>query len=142
MTRRGCVQRLADRLPEPLLANPERVALNVAAVVIGLAAMIPPPGSSLDRMADWLATAVGALFIAGGCLSLHASWTGTRYTERVGALAYALACIIYVAQLLYQNGSSATAPAVIFGGVAVAKLLRWVRSVAYEKYARQRRDDG
>jgi hypothetical protein len=138
MRRRGWSLRLAEKLPEPLLAAPERVALNLAMILIGISFMWPPPGSAVDSLPDLVARGLASLFVLGGALSLHSMWTDVRYTERAGALALALACFVYAGVIIDFRGITGLATILLFIFVALSKVVRWIRSTAFEQTVRNR----
>lgn len=138
--RRGWSVRLAGHLPEPLLAAPERVLVNLAVVLIGASSLVPPPGSVIEAMPMFLRINFAFLYIIGGVCGLHGHWTDTRFTERVGALAIGLGSLVYIIESVEQRSWAATAVAVIFTAIALASAVRWLRATAFERQVRQRRD--
>jgi hypothetical protein len=136
-TRRGLAQRLAVRLPERLLASPERVLLNVACVLIGISGLIPPEGSAVASWAPFILLNWAGVMIMGGGLSLHGTLTDSRISERVGSLAVWIGGWFYAASLCVDRGTAGTIPALIFFFLGTAAALRLLRSVAFQQRARQ-----
>lgn len=135
--RRGLAQRIAGLLPEPLLAAPERVLLNVAVVLIAVSALWPPPGSLVDSWPRWLLFEWIGLMVIGGTFNLYAMWTGNRMTERVGALSLWAGAWYYAFDLIFERGWMGTIPALIFIFIGLAKAVRLLRSTAFAELYRQ-----
>lgn len=122
--------RLSLRVPEPLLAQPERVFINVAAIVLGFAALWPPPDSIASVWPDWFRLEWAAAMILGGMAALHGTWTGYRLTERLGAALFACGAAVWAVQAWLLFGLAALGPVLIFAFLAAAKTLRVLRSLA------------
>lgn len=122
--------RIAVHIPEQLLAEPERFLLNAAAVLLGVAALADPhPGTIVARWPMWFQLEWAVAMIIAGFAALHGAWTGYRPSERLGAGLYALCALAYCATAALR-GWSGIFIALIFGGIAVAKALRVIRSLA------------
>lgn len=135
--RRGLAVRIADRLPEPLLASPERVLLNVAAVVIGAASYWPPAGSVIaTEWYDEVRWSWGGIMVLAGLFSLHGMFSDDPVTERTGALALMVGSWMYATTLAVVTGWGGIVPILIFYGIGVAKLIRLIRSTAYAQTRR------
>lgn len=132
-------------LPERLLANPERVLINVALIALGALVALPrrAPLGVVSGWPFWLQLEWGLGMVAGGCFALHGYWTGVRISERVGAAALALGSTLYATQaLLGIGGSRGTVFAIIFYCIAAAKLIRLARSLAVAERIAQHLDRG
>lgn len=135
--RRGLAVRIADRLPEPLLAAPERVFLNVAVALIGAAAFWPPVGSVItDNWYNEVRWSWGGIMVLAGLFSLHGMFRDDPVTERTGALALLVGSWMYATTLAVVNGWGGIVPILIFYGIGVAKLIRLIRSTAYAQTRR------
>lgn len=122
--------RLAKHVPEPLLAYPERVVVNLAAIIMGIAALWPPRGGVADLWPDWFAYEWSAAMVIAGLAALHGTWTGYRPSERLGAGLFAVGAAVFAVTAAVYFGFSATATATLFGLLSLAKLIRLVRSLA------------
>lgn len=123
-------QYLARFIPEPLLASPERVAVNLAAVVLGVAALWPPPGGVADQWPTWFRVEWSLGMALAGLAGLYGTWTSYRPAERLGAGLFALCATAYAAQASYSFGITVISTVTLFGLLVVAQLLRLIRSLA------------
>lgn len=121
--------RMAEGLPLPLLANPERIFLNAAAVLIGALALIPPPGSIIGLWPKGFAFCWSMVMIVAGLSAVHGAWTDYRRTERFGALLFAFGSFTFGASA-FVYGWRGSLVGVLFIFLAFAKVVRWVRSKA------------
>lgn len=129
---------LVDLIPDPVLASPERVLMSVAVLLIGISAFVPPPGSIVDLWPTWAQYEWAINMILAGSAGLATLWTGSRLQERFGALATMLGSGVY-AFALVGHGTSRTISALIFGLLAVAGLIRYIRSTAFGAYVINKR---
>ena len=140
-TRHGrAVLWVVGKIPTPILANPERVLLYVACVFVGLAALWPPPGSLMDQWPDWAQYEWSVTMVLGGVCSLATQWNDSRFLERFGAAAVGLAASIYAWSLALQSGLPRTFTIAIFVSMAIAAVIRYLRSTAYVRYGMNKRD--
>lgn len=132
MTRRDrLVLWLAARIPAPLLAEPERFFLATACLLIGVdAALAHTGGRVLGRDTPLIAVEFGVCFIAGGMLTLAGLWRHRVWVERAGQALTALGCAIFLFGVIFFVGLSATAPTLVYVGIAVAYGLRLLNTAA------------
>ena len=139
--RDGWVVRLAGLIPHPILANPERILINVACVLIGIAALWPPPDSLFAVWGPEFAIFWGTSIIVGGIAGIAGHITGYRPFDRLGALAVGGASFVFSGGLLWEFGFARISTAIIFFCLGVAKLVRLLRSisirVAIERHLRE-----
>lgn len=117
-------------VPEPLLAQPERVFINLAAILLGVSALWPPPGSVADHWPSWFRLEWALAMVVGGAAALHGTWTGYPLTERLGAGLFACAALAFGSQAWLSFGWAGTGTTMIFVALASAKCLRIMRSLA------------
>jgi presenilin-like A22 family membrane protease len=122
--------RLSRHLPEPLLAQPERIFINVAAILLGLAALVPPPGGIADQWPYWFRLEWAGAMVLAGVAAVHGTWTGYRPTERLGAGLFSLGAAAYGLQAAITYDWGATGTVLIFVFLSLAKALRVIRSLA------------
>lgn len=126
------VDRLATLLPEPVAAAPERVLINGACFLIGLAALVAErPGSLLELWPSWIAIEWAVVMMCGGLAALVGYWkrqTSPRELwgslERVGYLAIFLAASLYGVGVIVVFGWSGAFSGVVYLGIAFAKIVR------------------
>lgn len=125
---------MAKFLPQPLAAAPERVLINFACAVVGLARLVSTSQSNL-----WPAevgNAWATLMFLGGLAALIGYWRGSgrqlpaSSLERVGYLTIGLAALAYAVALIIEYGWSGAFVGAIFIGIAAAKAIRLVVSSA------------
>lgn len=129
------VLRVAARIPRPMLESPERMLINAACVLLGVGALLdmvsdPPRIDSLPSV--WPATVTlgwATLMIVGGLSALWGQTTTNRVADRAGAFALAGGCAFYGVNLLLIFDGRALS-SVIFFGIALAKVVRLIRSAA------------
>jgi hypothetical protein len=139
-TRRGrVILWVVGLIPTPVLASPERVLLYLCCVFVGMAALWPPPGSLVDQWPDWAQYEWSVTMVLGGVASLVCQWTDSRFLERFGAAAVALAAVIYAWSLAAHSGLARTFTVAIFVSMGVAALIRYLRSTAYVSYVMNKR---
>lgn len=130
--------RVAKRLPEPLLASPERIFVNVAAILIGCAGLWPPPGSPVDAWPQVVQYEWAVSMMVGGYAALHGAWTGYRRSERLGAALFAFCAFQFAIQVVHLAGLRGLVTTTLFVLLAAAKVVRIIRSVAVETVEMQR----
>lgn len=134
-TRRGrLLLWVVDRIPDPVLAAPERVLLAFVSVLIALTAVAPPPGSILERWSWPSLVGWAAIMCFGGGASLLCLWTLARRQERFGAVALAVGWGIYGGAVWNAFGTARLFTVLVFSAVALAWIVRWLRSTAYADY--------
>lgn len=135
---------IADHLPRFVLENPERVLINVACSLIGLSAFFHQTGSVPTGWPPWLQYSWGGVMIAGSAISVYGARTLNRAADRFGALVVATACFFYGYNIVGQYGNGRLITGLIFFGITVAKLVRFVRSAAVQarvsQYIREESD--
>jgi hypothetical protein len=133
--------KVASRLPAPLLANPERLVINYMMIMMGIACLFPDTAfPTIDRWSDWYQYewAIGA--IIGGSAALHGAYADARASERLGCTVVAICSFTFGVSLLHTNGWAAGLVVLIVFGITVAKLLRLLRSSAYDATLRASRE--
>lgn len=121
---------LAHRLHPKLLAAPERVFINIAVALVGLSGFFARPGTALDRWPDWIQYEWSVSMIVGGLATLHGYWFDYSPSERMGASLVAIGSAMYGFQFIAAYGARGIIPALMFFGIACAKVLRLIRSAA------------
>jgi hypothetical protein len=130
------VNRLATLLPLKLAVAPERVLINSACVLIGVAALaVVKPGSLLALWPAWVAYAWPATMAFGGAAALIGYWNNPRRRwanslERTGYLAILLASVVYGVGLIVVFGWQGIFSALLFFCIAFAKAVRLLVSSA------------
>lgn len=128
-------ERLVDwllaHLPQRVAAAPERILLNTAVALIGLAALVglavgtgPRPSSLLTLWPGWLSWEWAAAMLAGGSCALVGYLRGRRSTERFGYLLTLAAAALYGVSVLVVFEVHGIFSAVIYLGIACAKAIR------------------
>lgn len=123
---------VADRLPHWLLAQPERILVNIACAFIGLAALVPQTGSVASGWPKWLDYAWGGWMLVGAIITLIAVYTYNRLMDRIGALMLATGSFFFGLNLILIYGWGRIFTAIIFLGIFVAKTARFFRSAAVQ----------
>jgi hypothetical protein len=128
--------RLLTFLPSIVLHAPERVALKVACVIIGVISLWrPPPAGSIAAISprhivvEW---SIG--FIVGGVLTLVGMYLRRGVIERAGLAFFAFGSVWFAAAAIVWGRGFAVA--VIFSMIAAASLIRLVLSSVVRKTAR------
>src|SRR4051794_30217883 len=100
--------KLARALPTwtlPFLDNPERVCINLAAIVLGVVGVFSPPeGGVLDEWPYWLQLEWSAAITVAGVAALHGTWTGYRPSERLGAGLFTLCAVMFAIGTAFRFG--------------------------------------
>lgn len=122
-------------LPAPLAAAPERVLINCACILIGLAGLFAPaPRSLLVVWPHWVAFEWAAVMVAGGAAALLGYWhqPSPRWgpVERVGYLAVLLATLLYGVGVIVTFGGQGAFAGIIYIGIATSKAIRLLVSTA------------
>lgn len=119
------------RVPLWVAEAPERVLINVACALVGLATLAygPADGSLLALWPWWLTAGWGLAMITGGIailvgIRLSSQWRYALSMERVGYLLLMPACLIYGTALIVVFGWRGVIVGAIFLGIAAAKGLR------------------
>lgn len=123
--------RLVRRLPLLFVAAPERIVLNAALMLVGVAGICShPPGSVLDAWPTWVLVAWCMCLIAGGASVLVGMIQGKTSVERMGYVLIAPACLIYAISVVGVRGISGLPVMLIFLGMTAAKVIRLLISSA------------
>lgn len=126
--------KLARALPTwmlPFLDNPERVCINLAAIVLGAVGVLSPPEHGvLDEWPYWLQLEWSAAITVAGVAALHGTWTGYRPSERLGAGLFAACAVMFAIGTVFRFGAPATGTIILFAFLALAKVFRVLRSLA------------
>lgn len=123
--------RLATLIPAKVRAAPERLLINSVCVLIGLAGLAAVrPGSLLELLPRWFAYWWAGLILFGGVMALVGILRERRAPERVGVAAIMAAAAIYGVAALVVFGWSAVWSALIWLGIAAAKAIRLIVSLA------------
>lgn len=121
---------IADHLPRAVLEQPERVLVNAVMALIGTVSLVPGVQTVPPVWPWWVRYPWMTLMVVGALISLYGTFQGNRVADRVGALALALATFFFGTNLLMLYGDARPITACIFIGIAVAKVLRFIRSSA------------
>ena len=130
----------ATLLPEPMAVAPERVLINGACVLIGLASLLQQQPGSLHAI--WPQGAVvswSVLMLAGGLSALlgywnypHRNWS--RPVERLGYLCLLIATSVYGVGVLVVFGWQGAFAGAIYLSIAASKAIRLLVTSAYRSY--------
>jgi CHASE2 domain-containing sensor protein len=134
--------KVADRLPEPVLANPERLVINFIMIVLGIMCLSPETVfPTVERWSDWYQYEWAVAAIIGGCAALHGAYRDARPSERLGCTMVAICSFTLGVSMLHTNGWAAGLVALIIFGITAAKILRLIRSLAYDATLRASREN-
>lgn len=123
--------RMVRRLPLPLVAAPEQVVLNVAAILIGFSAVVArKPGAILFSWPPFLLVAWALAMSVGGACVLFGLFRHKTTTERLGYILVAPAAFIYAVAAVWIRGLPGLPVAFIFLALMTAKVIRLVISSA------------
>lgn len=119
-------------IPRPVADAPERILLNFACILIGLAGLLTPINtqSLLYQWPHWLVIEWSLSMIFGGLSALVGLSTHRWSLERLGVLLVALSTAFYGVSLLVSFWPRGILSALIFLGIATAKTVRFVVSSA------------
>lgn len=140
MSRGWLVQRLATTLPRKIAEAPERVLINVAVAIIGLAALTTEsPGSLLAVWPDGFDVTWALAMTLGGGFAVVGYWNNLRHRwanslERLGYLLILLASVVYGVGVIVAFGWQGLAAGVLYLMIAFAKLVRLLVTSAYRNY--------
>lgn len=128
---------VASKIPQRLLAAPDRVLINFALLLIGFQAFsMQRVGTPLGDWPNWLRVEWAIGMTLAGMLTLYGHWVRQRIPERVGNGLAIIGCLLYSAQILLDfHGQRGTVSAVIFIFIAIAKGVWLIRSIAYTSTA-------
>lgn len=119
------------KLPRWILEQPERIVLNAACFVMGLAMLMPPPENNVLATFPTMGRYVlASLLIVGAGVSLYGTYTVNRAADRLGALTLGGASLFMSLLLFGSVGLRAVLTGVIFFAIFLAKLLRFLRATA------------
>ncbi len=144
---------MAAHIPLPILASPERVLINFACIVLGVAALASERPDSLLALWPWWIAVEWALIMAGGGLAalvgywLRQGADGSKWDlwlslERVGYLAIFLASTLYGVGALVVFGWQGLSAGIVYLGIALAKLLRLTTSTSARAHLLTPRETG
>lgn len=141
---------LLDHIPERVAAAPERVLINAACALIGLATLVgllvgdgPRPSSLLALWPAWLSYEWAAAMILGGACALAGYMRGRRSVERIGYMVLGAATTLFAISALIVFGWRGVFVAVLYLGIAASKLIRLlVTSAARASVLRHGREQG
>lgn len=124
--------KLLYRLPEVLLAAPERVFLAVAMFLVGVGIVVNEVTERLpiSALPTLIVLELAASFMVGGFCSLYGMHSKKRSIERLGLASTAFAAVSYAAVLAVLYGWPAIFSVLIFLALAGAKVLRLLVSHA------------
>lgn len=139
---------VANHSPRPVLEQPERVLINIACILIGVSAALPPvPESSIARWPDVGRYIWAGIMIVGALFSLYGVVYYSRIADRLGALIIMMGSLWLGTNLVLLGGARTHITALIFFGIAIAKFFRFIRSLAvqvrvieYMQEEKERRD--
>jgi len=134
--------RVLVHIPRPLAENPERVLVNVACVLIGIAGLASiRPGSLLALWPLWVSYAWSAVMLTGGLCGLVGYWRGKLPLQRLGMMLIAMACFTYAIALLTVFVGTGFFPAMIFIALGVAKVIRLLVTSVYRSTVSYRSEE-
>jgi hypothetical protein len=119
---------------------PERVLVNAACVVIGVATLFGQPAGRLHGVwDDGFIITWGIVMMVGGTTALIGYWNypyrrWSRPVERLGYLGILIAATVYGVGLIIEFGWPGLTGAVLFFGIAASKAIRLVVTSAYRSY--------
>jgi hypothetical protein len=125
-------ERLALRalrfIPRMIADAPERVLINFAAILIGLAGLLTPisPASLLARWPHWLIIEWSLSMLFGGLAALIGLGTRRWSLERLGVSLLGLATAFYGFNLIVGFWPRGLLSGLIFLGIAAAKTVRFI----------------
>lgn len=118
------------RVPSVVMANPERIFLKFAVVMIGVGILVRGPRSALSSLPTFVVYELGITFILGGMCALIGIVRGYRALERFGLAATAFGSATYALTLWLLLGMMALPTVTIFLGLALASITRLIVSSA------------
>jgi uncharacterized membrane protein HdeD (DUF308 family) len=134
--------RILLRLPFPLAKTPERVLINLACSMLGLAALLRVrPDSILATFPWWVAYEWGAFMFLGGIFALYGYWRERMSIERLGYLLVCFACLFYGIVVIARFGWAGVFPGGIYLAIAASKIVRLLVTSAARAAQRRARID-
>jgi CHASE2 domain-containing sensor protein len=123
---RGFAAWLMRHLPRTIAVHSERVIINGAVALIGLAVLVGNHDGALNRLWPFPLYEWAVTMLVGGVAVLIGMFRDKRSIERLGLILVAVGSLFYAGLLLYAFGSSAIFTAIIFVAIAAAKTIRLV----------------
>ena len=120
------------KLPGPLIREPERVMLNIATGIVGVASLLvlAQPGTIARVLSVPLLVMWSVTLILGCLLTVVGMFRSFRATERAGLMLTAIGCAIYASALFSVGGARAQIIGYMFLAIAATKILRLLISTA------------
>lgn len=134
---------VAGHIPQPILAAPERVLINVACVLIGATALVAErPGSLLELWPAGFPETWALTIALGGTAALVGHFAGDRAArhtwatpvERLGYLLILIASVVYGVGVFVEFGWQGAFSGLFYLMVAFAKAARLLVTSAYRSY--------
>jgi CHASE2 domain-containing sensor protein len=134
--------KVANRLPAPVMANPERLSINYMMIILGLMCLDPTPVfPTVAAWSNWYQYEWAAASILGGCAALHGAYRDARPSERLGCTVVAICSFTFGVSMLHTSGIQAGMVAAFVFTITLAKILRLIRSLAYDATLRASREN-
>jgi CHASE2 domain-containing sensor protein len=134
--------KVADRLPAPVLANPERLVINYMMIILGIMCLDPTPVfPTVAAWSAWYQYEWAVASIVGGLAALHGAYRDARPSERLGCIMVGITSFTFAVSMLYTSGLAAGMVAAFIFGITAAKILRLIRSLAYDATLRASREN-
>jgi CHASE2 domain-containing sensor protein len=134
--------KVANRLPEPVMANPERLSINYMMIILGIMCLDPTPVfPTVAAWSDWYQYEWAVASILGGCAALHGAYRDARPSERLGCTVVAICSFTFGVSMLHTSGIQAGMVAAFVFTITLAKILRLIRSLAYDATLRASREN-
>lgn len=122
---------VAGRIPPKLVADPERVALHLAFVILGAGGILfVQPGSLNTLLPVWAGYAWAAALLIGGLAAVIGYWTDRTAPTRLGHRLLLLGSMVIVVSLAAVIGTRALTTIVIFTLIGLAYMVRLTVSQA------------
>lgn len=123
--------RMVRRLPVVIVNAPERVVLNAAFILVGVAALfVTTQNALLASWPEWVRYAFAMAMTGGGAAVLLGMFRGLTSIERLGYVLVSPACLLFAISSVVVRGAAGVPVFLIFVGIAAAKTIRLVISSA------------
>lgn len=133
--------KIANRLPVPVLANPERLSINYMMIILGIMCLDPTPVfPTVAAWSNWFQYEWAIASIVGGCAALHGAYRDARPSERLGCIVVAICSLTFGVSMLHTSGGAAGLVSAFVFSITLAKVLRLIRSLAYDATLRAARE--
>jgi hypothetical protein len=127
--------------PGPVMANPERLSINYMMIILGIMCLDPTPVfPTVAAWSTWFQYEWAIASILGGCAALHGAYRDARPSERLGCTVVAICSLTFGVSMLHTSGVAAGLVAAFVFSITIAKVLRLIRSLAYDATLRAARE--